>query len=117
MIDKECRKILDKYHEEGGSVVSLLQDIQEVFGYIREDAINWFAGKLNMPESSFYGVATFYAQFYLKPRGENIITACCGTACHVKGPEGKVGFFYGGIYNGKCCMRGRMQYCSCIYSQ
>ena len=85
MIEKECKKILDKYHSEAGSVVSLLQDIQETFGYIREDAVNWFSKELNIPESSFYGVATFYAQFYLKPRGKNIITACCGTACHVKG--------------------------------
>jgi NADH:ubiquinone oxidoreductase subunit E len=85
MIEKECSTILDKYHSEGGSVVSLLQDIQETFGYIREDAVNWFSKRLNIPESSFYGVATFYAQFYLKPRGKNIITACCGTACHVKG--------------------------------
>jgi NADH:ubiquinone oxidoreductase subunit E len=40
---------------------------------------------LNVPASTFYGVATFYSQFYLKPRGKNILTACCGTACHVKG--------------------------------
>jgi NADH:ubiquinone oxidoreductase subunit E len=85
MIEKECRKILRKYREEKGSVVSLLQDMQEQFGYIREDAIDWFADELNVPASHFFGVATFYSQFYLKPRGKNIITACCGTACHVKG--------------------------------
>jgi NADH:ubiquinone oxidoreductase subunit E len=84
-MEKECRKILDRYNTEGGSVVSLLQDIQETFGYIREDVIDWFSDGLNIPASSFFGVATFYAQFYLKPRGENIITACCGTACHVRG--------------------------------
>jgi NADH:ubiquinone oxidoreductase subunit E len=84
-MEKECRKILDKYNSEGGSVVSILQEMQESLGYIREDAIEWFSEKLNIPASNFYGVATFYAQFYLKPRGKNIITACCGTACHVKG--------------------------------
>ncbi len=84
-MEKACRKILDKYHREGGSVISLLQDAQEEFGYVREDAVKWFSGKLNIPESVFYGVVTFYAQFYLKPRGRNVITACCGTACHVKG--------------------------------
>jgi NADH:ubiquinone oxidoreductase subunit E len=85
MIEKECRVILEKYNAEGGSVISLLQDMQERFGYIREDAVNWFSERLNIPASSFYGVATFYAQFYLKPRGKNVVTACCGTACHVKG--------------------------------
>ena len=84
-MEKECQKILGKYNTEGGSVVSLLQDIQETFGYIREDVVEWFSDELNVPASSFFGVATFYAQFYLKPRGENIIIACCGTACHVRG--------------------------------
>ena len=84
-MEKECQTILERYNMEGGSVVSLLQDIQETFGYIREDVVDWFSDELNIPASSFFGVATFYAQFYLKPRGENIVTACCGTACHVKG--------------------------------
>jgi len=84
-MEKDCQKILGRYNTEGGSVVSLLQDIQKTFGFIREDVVDWFADELNLPASSFFGVATFYAQFYLKPRGKNIITACCGTACHVKG--------------------------------
>jgi NADH:ubiquinone oxidoreductase subunit E len=87
MIEKKCQKILDKYHKERGSVVSVLQDMQEIFGYVREDAIEWISREINIPSSSFYGVATFYSQFYLKPRGKNIVTACCGTACHVKGAE------------------------------
>jgi NADH:ubiquinone oxidoreductase subunit E len=84
-MEKECKKILDKYHKNKGNVISLLQEMQESFGYIREDTVNWFSKELNIPASNFYGVATFYAQFYLKPRGKNIVTACCGTACHVKG--------------------------------
>lgn len=85
MTDKRCEEILEKHQRENGNVVSLLQNIQEVFGYIPEDTVFWFSRELNVPASSFYGVATFYAQFYLKPRGKNIIIACCGTACHVKG--------------------------------
>ncbi|MBI5098947.1 MAG: NAD(P)H-dependent oxidoreductase subunit E [Nitrospirae bacterium] len=87
MIEKKCEQILDKYHDEKGSVISILQDVQEAFGYIPEETIFWFSEKLNIPASNFFGVVTFYAQFYLKPRGKNIITACCGTACHVKGAE------------------------------
>jgi len=85
MTDKRCDEILEKHQREKGNIISLLQNIQEVFGYIPEDTVFWFSRELNIPASSFYGVATFYAQFYLKPRGKNIITACCGTACHVKG--------------------------------
>jgi NADH:ubiquinone oxidoreductase subunit E len=80
-------KILKAYHENEGNVISLLQDIEESFGYLPEDAIYWFSEQLDLPPSRFYGIATFYAQFHLKPRGKNIITACCGTACHVKGSE------------------------------
>ena len=87
MNEKKCEAILNKYNEEKGSIISILQDIQEGFGYIPEDVVFWFAEKLNIPASNFFGVTTFYAQFYLKPRGEHIITACCGTACHVKGAE------------------------------
>ncbi len=87
MIEKKCEAILDKYYEKKGSIISILQDVQETFGYIPEDSVFWFAEKLNVPASNFFGVVTFYAQFYLKPRGRHIITACCGTACHVKGAE------------------------------
>ena len=80
-------QILKAYHKNEGNVISLLQDIEESFGYLPEDTINWFSEQLDIPPSRFYGIATFYAQFHLKPRGENIITACCGTACHVKGSE------------------------------
>ena len=75
MIEKKCLGILDKYYKEGGSVISILQDMQEEFGYVNEEAINWFSEKLNIPASNFFGVTTFYSQFYLKPRGKNIVTA------------------------------------------
>lgn len=87
MVEQRCKPILEKYHREKGSVISILQDIQEEFGYIPEEAVFWFSRRLNIPASRFYGVATFYAQFYLRPRGKNIITVCCGTACHVRGAD------------------------------
>ena len=85
--EKKLIAIATKHAEEGGNVISILQDTQDTFGYIPEDAVRWFSRKLGIPESRFYGVMTFYSQFHLKPRGKNVITACCGTACHVKGSE------------------------------
>ncbi|MGD0885125.1 MAG: NAD(P)H-dependent oxidoreductase subunit E [Thermodesulfovibrionales bacterium] len=79
--------ILEEYRENEGNLITLLQDIQAKFGYVPEEAVQWFSRELDVPESRFYGISTFYSQFYLKPRGRNIITACCGTACHVKGSE------------------------------
>ncbi len=90
----EVYKMKDKYEElisnfkeNEGNIVTLLQETQEAFGYIPEEAVFYYSEVLDIPASSFYGVATFYAQFYLKPRGKNIITVCCGTACHVKGSD------------------------------
>lgn len=84
-------KILDKiykgYKDSEGNIISLLQDIQSELGYIPEEAVLWFSRRLDIPASRFFGIATFYAQFHLAPRGKNIITTCCGTACHVKGSE------------------------------
>ncbi|MBI4698452.1 MAG: NAD(P)H-dependent oxidoreductase subunit E [Nitrospirae bacterium] len=79
--------ILNRYTAEEGNIISLLQDTQDVFGYIPEKSVGWFSKKLDIPESRFYGVITFYAQFHMHPRGRNLITACCGTACHVRGSD------------------------------
>lgn len=79
--------IIEKFRKNGGNVISLLQDTQEALGYIPREAIDYFSEQLNIAPSRFYGVATFYSQFRLTPIGKNKITACCGTACHVRGAE------------------------------
>ena len=86
-IEKTLDGILNKHISDEGNIISILQDIQDAFDYIPEKTVDWFSKKLDIPESRFFGVITFYAQFHLKPRGENLITACCGTACHVKGSD------------------------------
>jgi NADH:ubiquinone oxidoreductase subunit E len=86
MIDS-LEKITQNYRHDGGNIITLLQETQETFGYIPREAIDYFALELNIAPSRFYGVATFYAQFRLTPAGKNKITACCGTACHVRGAE------------------------------
>lgn len=84
-MEQELEKILKKYRKEEGNVISILQDLQKKFGHIPKEAVYWFSERLNIAASSFFGVATFYSQFHLKPRGRHIITACVGTACHVRG--------------------------------
>ena len=79
--------IVKRHRETGGNIISLLQDTQEAFGYVPREAVQYFADELGIAPSRFYGVATFYSQFRLKPRGKHIVTACCGTACHVQGAE------------------------------
>ncbi|MEW6738706.1 MAG: NAD(P)H-dependent oxidoreductase subunit E [Nitrospirota bacterium] len=86
-MEDTLKSLANNFKEKEGNIISLLQETQDAFGYIPEDAVYFFSKELDIPASRFFGVATFYAQFYLKPRGKNIITACCGTACHVKGAE------------------------------
>ncbi len=69
----------------GEGTISVLQHLQETFGYINEECIDWFAQKTGVSAATYYGVVTFYSQFHLKPRGKNIITVCSGTVCHVRG--------------------------------
>ena len=84
---EQLTDLLVRVSESEGNLITLLQDTQEVFGYVPQEAVYWYANELDVPASRFFGIATFYAQFHLKPRGKNIVTACCGTACHVRGAE------------------------------
>ena len=76
--------ILKHYEGHNGAVIPVLQKIQAVYGYLPKSAIHKAAEVLMISASSIFGVATFYSQFSLKPKGKNIIKICAGTACHVK---------------------------------
>ena len=70
-----------------GPLMPIMQKAQELFGYLSMDAMTLIADELDIPVSKIYGVATFYAQFSLTPKGDNIIQVCTGTACYVKGAQ------------------------------
>ncbi|MBA4407155.1 NADH-quinone oxidoreductase subunit NuoE [bacterium] len=77
--------ILEKYPpKDRSNLIALLQEIQEVSGYLPDEDIRAIAEYVSLPLSTVYGVATFYNQFRLSPLGKNIIRVCRGTACHVK---------------------------------
>jgi NADH-quinone oxidoreductase subunit E len=77
--------ILEKLTSHEGALIMLLQDIQDAYGYLPEDALARLGRETKIPLSQIYGVVTFYSQFYLEPRGRNIARICLGTACHVRG--------------------------------
>jgi len=85
MNDNNIDKILIKYPEPTGQILSILEDIQAKDGYLSREVLSQVAGKINLPVSKLYSVATFYSFFNLQPVGTNIISVCMGTACHVKG--------------------------------
>lgn len=78
------KKIFDSYPPKDKSIlISVLQDVQNMYGYLPENALQDVADYVGLPLSRVYGVATFYNQFRLTPLGENVIRVCRGTACHV----------------------------------
>ena len=84
---KEVQEILKKYSTTKGAVIPILQDIQAKFGYLPEKALITASKILKVPLSRIYGVITFYAQFYLMPKGKHVIKPCQGTACYVRGGQ------------------------------
>jgi NADH-quinone oxidoreductase subunit E len=76
-----------RYDGAPGELIPLLQSAQDHFGYIPRRAIKYISSVTNIPESSVYGVITFYNQFRLQPMGEHMIKLCVGTACHVSGAK------------------------------
>ena len=74
-----------EYEKENNSLIPLLQQIQDRFGYLPKEALEELALYLGIPLSRIYGVATFYAQFNFSPLGKYVVKVCRGTACHVNG--------------------------------
>ena len=77
--------IIEKHQDKKWSLIPLLQEVQEEFGYIPPESIEPIADALKMPATQVQGVITFYAGFSLKKKGRCVLKVCRGTACHVKG--------------------------------
>lgn len=84
---KELAPTMKKYANTPGSLITILQKAQEIYGYLSIDVINYISDCTGIKPAKIYGVATFYAQFRLQPIGKNLIMLCQGTACHVNGSE------------------------------
>ena len=81
-------EVLSHYRGEKGALIPVLQEAQNIYGYLPEEVLRRISRGLNVRLSKIYGVITFYAQFYLTPRGKHVIKSCQGTACHVRGAKG-----------------------------
>jgi NADH-quinone oxidoreductase subunit E len=79
------KDILKKHPADRGSLIPVLQDVQEDLGYLSEEAVEELAGLMDISSNEIYGVATFYTQFRFSPPGRHSIQSCQGTACHVRG--------------------------------
>jgi len=84
---KKLDLILEKYRDISGSLISVLQEVQEIYSYLPMEVLNYIADKMKIKPAKVHGVATFYTQFRLKPVGKYMIMLCQGTACHVNGSK------------------------------
>jgi len=85
-VDPErVRQILAKRGRGRGELITALQDVQTVYGYLPQEALRMVADETGSSLVDVYGIATFYRAFSLVPRGRHLVCACLGTACHVRG--------------------------------
>lgn len=78
-------EVFEQYSEEQGALIPILQKAQNTYGWLPGDVLELIAERLGVSPGQVYGVATFYAQFYLEEQGRHILKLCDGTACHVRG--------------------------------
>ena len=79
--------VLNKYASVDGSLITILQHAQDIYGYLPTDVLYHIAERIGSTPAKVMGVATFYSQFRLQPVGKYLIMLCQGTACHVNGSE------------------------------
>lgn len=79
--------VMDHYRGVKGSLITVLQQAQEIYGYLPQDVLRYIAEQLGLKPAKVFGVASFYAQFRFEPVGKYLIMLCKGTACHVNGAD------------------------------
>lgn len=96
--------VIDKFKGKQGAVMPAMQEAQEIYGYLPEEVQRMLAVGLDIPMETIYGVATFYSQFNLNPKGKFKVGVCLGTACYVKGAQDVFDKIVQvlGIKNGEC---------------
>ena len=113
--EERLRQVIAEHRGQPGATMPVLQAAQEIFGYLPEEVQIMVAEGLDIPLSEVYGVASFYAQFSMNPKGKYQISVCLGTACYVKGSGDifkKLEELLG-ITNGECTPDGKFSLDSC----
>ena len=84
---EKLAQVIQDHKEQKGALMPVLQEAQNIFGCVSEDVQKVIAEGLGVTLSEVYGVATFYSQFSLQPKGQYVCGVCLGTACYVKGSQ------------------------------
>ena len=83
--EAELRRRIAEHKGEKGSLMPIMQAAQEIYGYLPYQVQKIISDETGIPMEKIYGVATFYAQFSMSPKGQYEVSVCLGTACYVKG--------------------------------
>jgi len=83
--ETRLRAVIDQHKNDPGALMPILQQAQEIYGYLPIEVQQIIAEEMDIPLEKVYGVVTFYAQFSINPKGQYKISVCLGTACYVKG--------------------------------
>lgn len=81
---QQIDEILDKYDRDKARIITIMQQVQNIYRYLPQDVLSYIAKEVGMSESKLYGVATFYSNFALTGKGKYVLKVCRGTACHVR---------------------------------
>ncbi|NLK26905.1 MAG: NAD(P)H-dependent oxidoreductase subunit E [Clostridiales bacterium] len=111
-------KVINEHKNDKGALMPILQQAQEIYGYLPIEVQTIISNELNVPLEKIYGIVTFYAQFSLNPKGKYKISVCLGTACYVKGAGDLFNKLQEllGISDGECTPDGKfsIESCRCI---
>ena len=113
--EEALKEVIHQLKDTKGALMPIMQKAQEIYGYLPIEVQTMISDETGIPLEKIYGIATFYAQFALQPKGKYQISVCLGTACYVKG-SGEL--FHKleeilGITNGECTPDGKFSLDSC----
>ncbi len=92
-MEEKLQTIVDRYNSGRSTLVGVLQDVTQDFGYLPEEVLREISRAIEVPVSLFYSLATFYKSFRLEALGKKHVCVCVGTACHVRGAAQVVDVF------------------------
>mgnify|MGYP004451234341 FL=1 len=113
--EADLKRVISELKDTAGALMPILQHAHEIFGYLPIEVQTMISDETGIPLEKIYGVATFYSQFSLQPKGQYRISVCLGTACYVKGSGDifkKLEELLG-ITNGECTPDGKFSLDSC----
>ena len=118
--DQEAKllEVIAKYKGQKGALMPIMQEAQEIYGYLPYQVQKIISDETGIPIEKIYGVATFYAQFSMSPKGKYVVSVCLGTACYVKGSGAVLEEVEKvlGIEDGGCTPDGKfsIEVCRCV---